>query len=309
MVKDCFNVVQGRISRPRSTWTFLDGVVKTIRTRVDDEDAREICRQLERQVKASPEDADLNAKMAYEHFSRGEKKEARPYADKALELKAHHPLASYVKARLLQSIGDNSAALDVLELALDWENPNERVIDLLAELWMKSGRLDEAEKLYETARKDDPAQTKWIAGLARVHLRQDAQDKLLNDLAMIAANDADDLSVRKTLADYHAKSGHKDEAEKWAWECLYVNVYEPANHLTLGDALSANKKFAEAAEEYQVAIDLKVKKPNDVKVKLASALRSAGKLPEAKAALDSVLKADPEHPVAKALREEMDKGK
>ena len=37
---------------------------------------------------------------------------------------------------------------------------------------MKAGQLDEAERLYELARKDDPFHTKWIAGLARVHLRQ-----------------------------------------------------------------------------------------------------------------------------------------
>jgi hypothetical protein len=39
--------------------------------------------------------------MAYEHFARRDYKEARPFADKSLKLKPHHPLASYVKARLL----------------------------------------------------------------------------------------------------------------------------------------------------------------------------------------------------------------
>ena len=44
------------------------------------------------------------------------------------------------------------------------------MIDLLGELMMKAGRLDEAEKLYELARKDDPFRTKWISWLA-IHLR------------------------------------------------------------------------------------------------------------------------------------------
>ncbi len=286
----------------------LDAVVKTIRARVENEEPIKFSK-LQQMLKAKPDDADLNAKMAYEHFSRRELREARPFADKALEIRPNHPLAAYVKARLLQSIGDNSAALKILEPALDMANPNERVIDLLAELQMKAGALEEAEKLYEAARKDDPQQTKWIAGLARVHLRQGDKAKLLGDLAMIAENDADDLDVRRTLAQYHAAAGNVDQAEKWAWECLYVQVYDPVNHLTLGDALTAKGKFAGAAEEFQVALDLKAKKPNDVKVKLARAQWSSGKDDDAKKTLDAVLKADPEHPEAMALRDEMGKAK
>jgi cellulose synthase operon protein C len=305
-IKDSFKVEKDDFEK--GYLEHLDAVVKTIRARVENEEPVKFSK-LQQMLKDKPEDADLNARMAYEHFSRRELREARPYADKALELKPNQPLAAYVKARLLQSIGDNSAALKVLEPALDLANPNERVIDLLAELQMKAGELEEAEKLYEAARKDDPQQTKWIAGLARVHLRQGDKAKLLGDLAMIADNDADDLDVRKKLAEYHAAAGNVNEAEKWAWECLYVQVYDPANHLIMGDALSAQGKFPGAAEEYQMALDLKAKKPNDVKVKLARAQWSAGKDDDAKTTLDAVLKADPEHPEAMALRDEMKKAK
>ena len=68
---------------------------------------------------------------------------------------------------------------------------------------MKAGNLDEAERLYELARKDDPYHTKWIANLARVHLRKKDNAKFLDDLAMLADNDADDLDVRKALAETH----------------------------------------------------------------------------------------------------------
>ncbi len=105
---------------------YLDEVVKTIRTRVADETPVKFS-QLERMLKAKPDDPDLNARMAYEHFARRDFKEARPLADKALKLKPHHPLASYVKARLLVSIGDDEAALALLEPALEPEQPNERV--------------------------------------------------------------------------------------------------------------------------------------------------------------------------------------
>jgi tetratricopeptide (TPR) repeat protein len=285
--------------------TYLDEVVKTIRTRVSDEQPVKFS-QLEKMLKEKPDDADLNARMAYEHFARRDYKAARPLADKALKLRPNHPLASYVKARLLITIGDDEAALAILEPALDPEKPNERVIDALAELLLKAGRLDESEKLYELARRDDPYHTKWIAGLARVHLRQKNVAKFLDDLAMIADNDADDLDVRKALAERHLAADHPELAQKWANECLYIDVYDPANHVLYADALAAGKAYDHAIEEFKVALELKPKKPNDLKVRLAKAQLALGRRDDARETLDGVLKADPEHPEAKALREEIE---
>jgi predicted Zn-dependent protease len=187
------------------------------------------------------------------------------------------------------------------------KEPNERVIDLLAELKMKAGDLGEAEKLYELARKDDPAHTKWIAGLARVHLRQKKTTQFLNDLAMIAANDADDIAVRKALAERHLAAGDAAAAERWANESLYIDVYDPSVHLLLADSQALGNKYDSAIEEYQTALGLKPKKPNDLKVKLAQAQLAAGKRDAARSTVDAVLKADPEHPEAKALLEKIDR--
>ena len=303
-IAECFHVDKPDFEK--AYLSYLDEVVKTIRTRVSEEKPIKFS-EIERQVKEKPEDPDLNARMAYEHFARRDYKEARPFADKALKLKPHHPLASYVKARLLLSIGeDEENAVNILEPALDLNGPNERVIDLLAELKMKAGDLDEAEKLYELARKDDPAHTKWIAGLARVHLRQKKTAQFLNDLAMIAANDADDIAVRKALAERHLAAGDAPAAEKWANECLYIDVYDPSVHLLLAEAQALGKKYTNAIEEYQTALELKPKKPNDLKLKLAQAQLAAGQRDAARATVDGVLKADPEHPEAKALREKIE---
>ncbi|MGE3820603.1 MAG: tetratricopeptide repeat protein, partial [Isosphaeraceae bacterium] len=286
---------------------FLDRVVKTIRTRVADEKPLPFSR-LERLVKESPDDPDLNAKMAYEHFARRDYKEARPFADKALALKPHHPLASFVKAQMLVTIGDEAEALALLRPALDPDQPNERVIGLLADLEMKAGRLDEAERLYEMAREDDPYHTKWIASLARVHIRQGDEAKLLADLARLAANDADNLDVRKALAQKHLAAGDAAASERWATECLYIDVYDPENHAALADALAAGKKHGEAVEEYRVALSLKLKplRAAQLKVKLAESLDAVGNRDEARKVLDELLAADPDHPEAKALRKSLD---
>ncbi len=110
-IDECFHVDKADFEK--GYLTYLDEVVKTIRTRVNEEKPVKFS-QLERQLKEKPDDPDLNARMAYEHFARRDYKEARPFADKALKLKPHHPLASYVKARLLVTIGDDDAALALL---------------------------------------------------------------------------------------------------------------------------------------------------------------------------------------------------
>ena len=277
---------------------FLDQVVKTIQTRAGEEKPVKFS-ELERQLKANPEDPDLNARMAYEHFARRDYKLAKPFADKALKLKPRQPMASYVKARIFSSIGYDDEALTILEPALDPEKPDTRVLDLLAELQMKAGKLDEAEKLYEMGRKDDPQNSKWVAGLARVHLRK-KDPKLVNELVELANNDADDLALRKELTKRFNEAKDGPKAEHWGEECLYIDVYDPECHTLLADAHLVNQKPAQAVEEFDVALSLKPKKPDLIQVRRARALHASGKIAEAKAVIDEILKKDPDHPEAKA---------
>jgi len=50
---------------------------------------------------------------------------------------------------------------------------------------------------------------------------------------------------------------------------------------------------------------LKPKKPAEIRLKIARALLDAGRKDDAKAAVDEILDVDPDHPEAKALREEI----
>ncbi len=284
---------------------FLDGVVKTIQARAGDEQPIKFS-ELEKQLKAKPDDADLNARMGYEHYARRDYKAAKPFADKALKLQPKHPMASYVKARLYLTIGYDDEALALLEPALDPAKPDVRVMDLLAELQMKVGKLDEAERLYMIGRVDDPQNSKWIAGLARVHLRK-KDPKLVEELTALANNDADDLALRKELTRRYLEAKDAEKANHWATECLYVDVYDGECHTLMAEAALLAHKPAEAVEEYDAALTLKPKKPDDLRVKKAQALKLAGHPDQAKATLDEILARDPNHPEAKAARAELPK--
>ena len=79
-----------------------------------------------------------------------------------------------------------------------------------------------------------------------------------------------------------------------------LKAYDPTLHVLFGDADLGLKKYDEAVEEYQTALELKPKKPNEIKLKLARTQKAQGKDDEAKATLDGVLKDDPEMPAAAA---------
>jgi tetratricopeptide (TPR) repeat protein len=298
-IKACFGVEKADFEK--HYLEFLDEVVKSIRTRGDEKPAEKVAfSKLAAQLKAKPDDADLNARMAYEYYARRDLKAARPLADKALKLQKHHPLA-----RLLESIGENELALEILKPALDPAKPETKVLEMLSTLEVDAGEIDEAEKLFQIGRKDDPFDDRWIKGLARIHLRKKQEPKLLDDLAALAANNADDVDYRRTLAERSLAAGKLEDAEKWAMECLYIDVYNPAYHVQLADAQMARKKYAPALAEYETALTLKPKRPDDIKVKAARAQLAMGDKAAAKAAAEAILKKDPENPEAKALLDEI----
>ncbi len=301
-IKACFNVDKADFEA--KFLVFVDGVVKQIQARVDEE-PKITFSKLQAQLEAKPEDADLNARMAYEYYARRDYKAARPLADKALKLKPKHALASYVKARLFVSIGDEEAAIEILKPAFDEAKPDIRVLDLLAELQVKAGNLDEAEKLYNIARKDDPYHTKWITGLAKIHLRRKQEDKLLEDLENLAMADSDNLDLRKQLTDRFLTKKNWEKAERWAMECLYIQVYDPLYHVMLADAQLGRKNFAGAIDEYETALTLKPKRADDIRVKLARAQAGMGDKATAKKTVEEILERDPKHPEAKALLGEL----
>ncbi len=279
---------------------FLDAVVKTIQARAGEEKPIKFS-ELEKQLKAKPDDADLNARMAYEHFARRDYKLAKPFADKALKIQPKHPMASYVKARLFVTIGYEDEALALLEPALDEARPDVRVLDLLAELQVKAGKLEAAEKLYQLGRKDDPQNSKWVAGLARVHLRT-KDPRLAVELVELANNDADDLALRKELTRRFVEAKDAPNAEHWGTECLFVDVYDPDCHTLMADAYLLGSKHAPAIEEFDAALALKPKRPDPIRVRRAQSLQALGRLDEARAALDEILGRDPAQPEAKAAR-------
>lgn len=262
--------------------------------------------ELEKAAAANPDNPDLAARLAGEYIKRRSYPKARELALRATQLKKNHPLGSYMLARLSMVVGDTDRAREILEPVLDRENPDARVLELLADLKFRGEQYDEARSLYELGRKFYPADSKWVAGLARVALKTHNHEALRDGLEQLSRLDADDPSARKKLASMALEDKDWEHAARYASMTLHIDVADVEAHAILGEALAALQKWPDAADEYRLIRQLR---PNDrsVLLKLAKALRGAGERDAAIEIVKEMLAREPENGEARELLKELNR--
>lgn len=258
--------------------------------------------ELERQVAARPDDADLLARLALAHLERRDYPAARKHARRALARQPRHAMASFVLARLQSLIGDEDAARKILEAAHDDASPDEQIVGLLAALVLKAGDFDRAAKLYQNMAQRQPDDIRWPKGLARVYLLSKQDGKLQEVLVRLAHMDADDVNVRKKLAAMALARENYAEAAAWAQRALEIDVMDAQIHQMLGQSLLKIDNPREARAEYEVALELSPGQP-ELLLGFAKACLAMPDRERARAALDELLNIDPDHEEAKSLLE------
>ncbi len=257
--------------------------------------------ELQTVLAKSPKDPDLLAQMAYAQVGRKNYPEARRWTDAALAIDPHHPLASYVRARLHLVVGETAEAIKRLEDGLDRKQPQENLLALLAGLKLKAEDYPAATELYELGAASDPTNLKWQKSLAAVYLRS-GDKRLAGVLERIATDDADDAAVRKKLARLALDRDDYTAAARWALDALRINVMDGELHQWRAEALAGTKQPAAAAEEYATAVELE---PDDaaLRIALAETYEAAGQRDKARAALEALLAREPGHEEATRLME------
>jgi tetratricopeptide (TPR) repeat protein len=225
---------------------FLDDRVEKLGLKVAQK--RLTLKELKEAVAKNPEDADLAAQLADLQLSRGDNKEARRLADLALEKKANHPLAAYVKAMVLTQTGETELAYSILETAVDANPSDPKSIKLLAKMHFERMKFTAAALILEKGRKLEPHDPGWLVQLAKAYNQTKDEAKLPGVLTDLAAADFDDLTIRRKLAQIHAKAGNQAETERWARSALEIDVLDEESQKLLIEALEAQNKNAELAE-------------------------------------------------------------
>ena len=250
--------------------------------------------------KETPGDPEVMAELAFAYLMRKQFPTAGQWADKALAKEEKQPLATYVKARLLISIGEGRRAVEMLEGALDKESPQLEVVRLLAGLRFRSEDYAAAAELYQLAEEHEPDNPEWTKSLAMVYLKSGDKEKLISRLEQLAEADGDDLTLRKKLAELAFEQQDYAEAAKWANQCLQIDVMDASMHVLLGKALLEQKKPGPAVIEFAAASFLQPK-DSSLQISLAKAQIAAEEDAAARETLSKLLQNNANHAEAQEL--------
>jgi tetratricopeptide (TPR) repeat protein len=250
---------------------------------------------------ADPDNPDLLAEAAVLQLAKKDYAQARKLADRAIEKKPKHPVASYVLAKVRQVIGDDEAAAKLLADALDREQPDPRVVRALAAQHVEAEEYAEAAELYELMAKQQPQNIEWPKSLARVYLLSKQEAKLGGVLERLAAADADDLVLRKKLAQLALKREAWQDARRWATEAIWIDVQDQVAHQMLADAAVGLKLPAEVVFQYETLVRIDAKDP-ELWYKLAEAYVAVDKLDKARESVEKLLELSPDHAAGKQLK-------
>ncbi|MGZ0163732.1 MAG: tetratricopeptide repeat protein [Planctomycetales bacterium] len=223
---------------------------------------------LEKEFNADPENAATMAAFADALFKVKRRRQARELAEQALEKNPREPLAAVVLAELELLARDVDEAVAFLEAAFDEQEPNARVLGLLAKLRLLQAQPEEAARLYELGRtkfKIDqsylPQSGEWLKGLAAAYIQLGEDDKLKNVLESIANLDGDNPVVRRKLAQLADDKGNVVEAGRWAKEALQIDVTDPETHRILAKLHDHEGRTEKAAREREIAEMLEAESP------------------------------------------------
>jgi tetratricopeptide (TPR) repeat protein len=140
----------------------------------------------------------------------------------------------------------------------------------LTNIYMKSGRLSDAEPLLRRLAAERPGDAGIHLQLGRVLAAEDKKDDAIAEFKTALKLSPTDADAQHELADLYASSGKNDLAEAAYRTLTGAHPNDPDLHRGLGQALLRQKKFPEAQQEFLAALRLKRDSP-DVYVDLAFA--------------------------------------
>jgi tetratricopeptide (TPR) repeat protein len=140
-------------------------------------------------------------------------------------------------------------------LTLDPQS-NEAVMGLV-NLYMKSGRLAEAEPLLRQLAVQRPDDAGLHLQLGRVLAAKGDKDGAATEIQTALRASPGDTEAQRDLADLLVQSGKFDDAAKIYHDLSAQQPNDPELHHSLGEMLLKQKRFPEAQEEFLTAVKLK----------------------------------------------------
>ena len=162
---------------------------------------------------------------------------------------------------LIQNKTDK-AAQEMEKLIKEFPDQETRYLSTLAEMYVQSGKQDDALKIYEKILEKDPNNPYIHITLSDFYRQKGEMERSFDELKLGFANPALDVDtkVRVLLAFFTVTemyNEHKEEIVELAQILVVTHPADPKSHSLYGDLLLDNKKYAEARDEFRkvIAID------------------------------------------------------
>jgi tetratricopeptide (TPR) repeat protein len=154
------------------------------------------------------------------------------------------------------------AAQEMEKLIKEFPDQETRYLSTLAEMYVQSGKQDEALKIYEKILEKDPNNPYIHITLSDFYRQKGEMERSFDELKLGFANPALDVDtkVRVLLAFFSVSemyNEHKQDIIELAQILVVTHPGDPKSHSLYGDLLLDNKKYAEARDEFRkvIAID------------------------------------------------------
>ncbi|HEV7999136.1 MAG TPA: tetratricopeptide repeat protein [Planctomycetaceae bacterium] len=259
---------------------------------------------LEKQLEAHPKDAPLVAAYSWALLEKGNTGLAKKIAKDALAIDPKQRWAALVLSRLDAEDQKYSAGIARLEPLLDRAAPHAEILKTLAKLNLLDDKPKQAAELCELGVKYYPWQPDFVRGLAAAFGQLGDEKRVAEALTHLCELAPDDAAPRKRLAELALKQQRFADAIRLAKSALYVDVLDAEIHRDLGEAYLGTKEVKQALSEFEAAVELKPQDA-DIELALARALSAAGRAPEARKRLQSILDRDGKNTAARAALDEM----
>jgi tetratricopeptide (TPR) repeat protein len=222
---------------------YLDETIKSLQRGKPAEKKRTLAELKKAYEKDNDMDAGAELAML---FLRRDRVQARKIAEDVLERKRNQPKAMYVLARLERLAGNVKRERNLLEEALNKDDPDPLILLALGKIYYDANEFDKAAQMFELGRKVEPFEPNWLKELARVHTQKEDKTKLIGVLKELVPTEPDELEQRMRLARLLLESGDAAEAEKYARQVMEIDVRGKEGQKLLLKTLEAQKKDEEA---------------------------------------------------------------
>ncbi|HEY5925579.1 MAG TPA: tetratricopeptide repeat protein [Kofleriaceae bacterium] len=260
--------------------------------------------KLEVAADAAPKDAKARANVALGYYYGGDADKAGAAAVKALALDPKNAIARYIQAEIAVHAGDGAKAKQLYTGLMSDGHDSYDLRARLAQLAQEDQDVAEVEKQLCAAKKLDPERAYPYQALAALYKKQGKQAQYLTEMEQYAFIEQMELAPLKELVLEYSKASNWAKVRTYGELATYISTQDSDILGALGRAYLELNMGDRALFTYDTMLVIKPepRRPALVHLGRAKAFFALGKKTDAKAALATAMKTEPENAEALQLK-------